>query len=60
MFYLMFIYAHMVLKEKIGVTNVFIYKSIGHVVLNVYIYTYGFEDGRIIEQVGLFEPTQNS
>ena len=43
MLYLMFISAHMVLKEKIGVINVYIYKNIGHVVLNVYIDTYGFE-----------------
>ena len=32
MLYLIFISAHMVLKEKFG-----------HVILNVYIYTYGFE-----------------
>ena len=42
MLYLMFISAHMVLKEKFGVINVYICKNIGHV-LNVYICTYGFE-----------------
>ena len=43
MLYLIFISAHMVLKEKFGVTNMYIYKKIGHVVLNVYIYTYGLK-----------------
>ena len=33
----------MVLKEKFGVTNVYICNKIGHVVLNVYICTYGLE-----------------
>ena len=42
MLYLMFVSAHMVLKEIFGVINVYIYKNIGHVVLNVYICTYGF------------------
>ena len=42
MFYLMFISAHIVLKEKFGRINVYIYKNIGHVVL-IYICTYGFE-----------------
>ena len=41
MFYLMFISTHMVLKEKFGVVNVYICKNIGHVLLNVHIYTYG-------------------
>ena len=43
MFYLMFISAHMVLKEKISVFNEYIYKNIRHIVLNIYIYTYGFQ-----------------
>ena len=43
MLYLMFIFAQMVLKEKFGVINVYIYKNVGHVVLSVYICTYGFE-----------------
>ena len=43
MLYLMFISTNMVLKEKFDVTNVYIYKNIRHVVLNVYICTYGFE-----------------
>ena len=42
-FYLMFISTHMVLKEKFGLINMYMYKNIGHFVLNVYIYTYGFE-----------------
>ena len=42
-FYLMFISKHMVLKEKIGLINVYIYKNIGHVVLNIDICTHGFE-----------------
>ena len=41
--YLMFISAHMVLKERIGLVNVYICKNIGDVVINVYIYTYNFE-----------------
>lgn len=55
--YLKFISSYIVLKEKFGVTNFYIYKSIGHVVLNVYIFTYSFEDARIIEQVSLLELT---
>ena len=43
LWYLMFVSTHMILKEKFGVINVYICKNIGHVVLNVYIYTYGFE-----------------
>jgi hypothetical protein len=43
MLYLMFISAHMVLKEKFGVINVYSCKNIGHVVLNVYMCTDGFE-----------------
>ena len=43
MLYLMFIFAHMVLKETFGVINVYIYKNVGHVVLNVYICTYGLK-----------------
>ena len=48
MLYLMFISAHMVLKEKFGVINVYIYKIIRHVLLNVYICTYGLK-----EKIGL-------
>ena len=43
MLYLMCKSANMILKEKFGAINVYIYKNIGHVVLNVYSYTYGFE-----------------
>ena len=41
--YLMFISAHIILKEKFGVINVYIKKNIGHIVLNVFICAYGFE-----------------
>ena len=49
----MFISIHMVLKEIIGVINVYICKNIGHVVLNVYICTYGFERKKIGIFLGL-------
>ena len=37
----------MVLKEKFGLINVYIYKTIRHVILKVYICTYGFERKKI-------------
>ena len=43
MLYLVFISPHMVLKENFSLIKVYIYKNIGHVVLNVYICMYGFE-----------------
>ena len=61
MLYLIFISTQMVLKEKFGVTNVYIYKNIRHVVFNVYICTYGFERKKLLSsRVDLFYESPGS